>query len=123
MIPPTSLQGKARINFAHVVLLLIDAPAAAARLAGGGTDRLRAFDRREANLAQMVLEEGRLLVIAPNKLDLLSTAERHAVLNAVQAQARAVSRCIMLHSTCSDIDRYYGSAPGKAARLVVAEAF
>jgi hypothetical protein len=73
-------------------VLLLDAPAIAARLAGSASSHtrtsshMRALDRREANLACSVLDQGRLLVLAPNKLDLLDVRERQAVMRAVHAQ-------------------------------------
>ena len=44
------------------------------------------LDRREVRLATAVLEEGRLLVIAPNKLDAVLPSQRQAVLRALELQ-------------------------------------
>jgi predicted GTPase len=84
------MQGKARVNFAHAVLLLVDGEAIAARIARAAADGHRALDRREVNLATFVLEEGRLLVIAANKLDLLSQQQRYAVMEALRAQVHSL---------------------------------
>ena len=76
------------MNFAHAALLMVDAAAAAARLAAAARERPHVLSRRELDLAGAVLEEGRLLVIAANKLDALDTSARQGVVMALQEQAR-----------------------------------
>jgi predicted GTPase len=74
------------MNFSHVVLLLLDGYEAICRHEQKGTEHRQILTRREMDLAGMVLEEGRLLVITPNKLDLLTQQQRHTLVMALQEQ-------------------------------------
>jgi hypothetical protein len=80
------LQGSARINFGHAVLLLFDATDSLARITAARRGVNGAISRRELALAGSVLEEGRLLVLAPNKMDSLSLTDKERVLKALDEQ-------------------------------------
>lgn len=124
------MQGKATIDFAHAVLLLFDAPAALARLrshvhlptpgaaVAAGAHML---DRREVQLATMVLQEGRLLAVGANKLDALSAEERAAVMAALRQQARsrrACAPCCSRRLVCAfALRRRFHRGPVAAARV------
>jgi predicted GTPase len=80
------------MNFSHVVLLLVDGYGAICRFEEKGVEHSRILTRRELDLAGTILEEGRMLVIAPNKLDLLNQQQRHALVMALQEQVCCKSR-------------------------------
>ncbi len=64
-------QAEHALNFAQVVVLMVDA-AVSTQLGAGLT-------RRELALASSIVREGRALIIALNKLDLLSPLDRDKV--------------------------------------------
>jgi predicted GTPase len=87
------MQGQARVNFGHAVVLLVDGLDAhervrAARLGVGTT-----LTRRELALAGNVLEEGRLLIIALNKADGLDSPARATVIDALNRQVHSRLLC------------------------------
>lgn len=82
------MQGSAKVNFGHAVVLVVDAEAAHARVSAPVRGVGAALSRRELALAGTVLDEGRLLLIALNKADALPDAARAVVTDALNAQAR-----------------------------------
>jgi hypothetical protein len=86
------VQGRAKMNFGHAVVLLVDAVEAHRRASAGergaGGVAGGALSRRELALAGNVLDEGRLLVVALNKADALDTARRTIVLDSLNLQVR-----------------------------------
>lgn len=92
------VQGQARVNFGHAVVLLVDATDAHSRVAAARFGVGSTLSRRELALAGNVLEEGRLLVIALNKADALDPIERASVLDALnqQVQSSYLSSCYKL---------------------------
>lgn len=80
------LQGSAKVNFGHAVVLVVDGTAAHERVHRAVRGSGMPLSRRELALAGTVLEEGRLLLIALNKADALAEAARAAVTDALNAQ-------------------------------------
>ncbi|EIE20905.1 small GTP-binding protein [Coccomyxa subellipsoidea C-169] len=73
-------QAEHALNFAQVVVLMVDA-AVSTQLGAGLT-------RRELALASSIVREGRALIIALNKLDLLSPLDRDKVVGRVEEQVK-----------------------------------
>eukprot|EP00892_Ulva_mutabilis_P006229 jgi/Ulvmu1/3979/UM182_0007.1 len=82
----TVAQGSAKVNFGHAVVLVVDGAAAHERVHNTARGVGRPLSRRELALAGTVLEEGRLLLIALSKADMLPETARSAVTGALNAQ-------------------------------------
>lgn len=87
------MQGSAKVNFGHAVVLVVDGAAAHERVRSAVRGAGTALSRRELALAGTVLEEGRLLLIALNKADALPEAARAAVTNALNKQVHTHHDC------------------------------
>jgi predicted GTPase len=99
----TRVQGQARINFGHAVLLLVDATDAHARVSAARFGVGSTLSRRELSLTGYVLEEGRLLIICLNKADALDAPSRAEVLDALNHQACTQTLTILLFLTLNEL--------------------
>ena len=114
------VQGQARVNFGHAVVLLGDATDAHSRVAAARMGVGSTLSRRELALAGNVLEEGRLLVIALNKADALDPAARASVLDALNQQVQPSTSIVLMHhtpSTASSRQQSVSSQPHAHRRL------